>query len=638
MCGICGVYRLGSEAPPSDRSLLHEMCEVVRHRGPDAEEIFCCPDAALGARRLRVIDLNTGDQPLPNEDRTIWAVLNGEIYNHLELRESLEAKGHRFRSNTDTEVLVHLYEEFGADCAAECSGMFAFAIYDSREHLLMLARDRVGKKPLFYAIHQNKLVFGSEMKSLFAYGVPREPSQDAIYSYLHFGFVPGPQTAFVGVRHLEPSSVLIAQNGSIEKSEYWALDTRADRYESLDEAKADYLALLRTCVEDRLAADVPVGLLLSGGIDSCSIASVLEETQADIPTFTIRFRDKAKDEGDVARVMAERVGARHRELFLDVDDAQQVIPKLVWHYEQPFADSSAIPTYHVSRLARKEVTVALTGDGGDECFGGYIRHLFTQRLHGLRWLPSVVPRLGHRLSAAANGLAGERRVFQWLGRSCESLLRDEADAALFWHKVRGPVARKLWGDTRASEPTPPMFPRAWADTKGADYLSRVLYAVDLRFYLLDDLLVKMDRASMANSLETRSPFLDHRMLEFSARIPSEWKVRGRETKWFAKYAIKDRVPDEVFTKRKTGFSVPMRKWMAGPLGDQGWALVLSDRALDRGYFDADALRAWAAECRAGGVDYAEMLYRLLWLELWNRSFIDEFAAQPVGQESLALSA
>jgi len=638
MCGICGIYRMTPEAPPPQRDVLHDMCRIIRHRGPDAQEVLVAGGMGIGARRLSVIDLETGDQPLTNEDGTVWAALNGEIYNHRQLRRELEKRGHRFSSWTDTEVLVHLYEDLGADLAAACHGMFAFAVYDTRTHTLILGRDRVGQKPLFYARHRGRLFFGSEMKSLFAGGFPRIPRAESIYAYLHFGFTPGPETAFEGVHHVEPSTVLIVQGESIEARRYWRLTRSSDIYDSLDEAKSDYLGLLRQCVEDRLVADVPVGLLLSGGIDSCSIASIVKDSKAQIPTFTVRFNDRAKDEGDVARTMSVEMGSEHHELYLDWEQAASVIPQLIWHYEQPFADSSAIPTYHISRLARSEVTVALTGDGGDECFGGYLRHLFIQRLHGLRWLPTLLPRMGNRLSAFSSRVVGEKKALQWLGRSCEALLRSESDAALFWHKVRGPEARRLWRDRRAQEPTPSLFERDWAATAGSDYLSRVLYAADLRFYLLDDLLVKIDRASMATSLEARSPFLDHRMLEFSTRIPSRWKIKGRETKWFGRQAIQARVPREVFQKRKTGFSVPMRRWMAGPMGKTSWDLVLSDRALDRGLFDPDAMRAWRDRCQGGGVDYAEMLYRLMWLERWHRTFVDDFVVERAVRQPVALSA
>ena len=433
MCGICGKFVFSETVPAPSQEEMERMCQIISYRGPDSQGIKIDHRVGLGVRRLRVIDLVSGDQPLSNEDDSIWVVLNGEIYNYRELRSELIQSGHAFKTQSDTEVLVHLYEEYGDNFIERCNGMFAFCIYDVRRRRLYLARDRIGKKPLFYHWNRNFFLFGSELKSLFVNdSIPRGVDQSAILDFLTFGFVPTPHTAFEGVYQLEPAHYMVVESGEIRKCKYWDPLTASDRPRSLADAQLDYVDLLKTCVRDRLISDVPVGLLLSGGIDSCSIAAMMAEENLSVPTFTIRFENQEKDEGQIARAIARHIGAAHEELFVQGQDFINILPRLVWHYEQPFGDSSAIPSFYVAQLARQHVTVALNGDEGDECFGGYWRHLFNLWLYRLRWVPRVAWRLIERVGSHSARSLGERRMLRWLVWTSRAAQRSGFEASLYW--------------------------------------------------------------------------------------------------------------------------------------------------------------------------------------------------------------
>jgi len=428
MCGICGKLVFSDAEPLPDYAAIDRMCKMMVYRGPDSQGVEILGKAGLGARRLSIIDLSTGNQPQANEDKSIWVTFNGEIYNFRELRQDLIGRGHQLNTHSDTEVLVHLYEEYGDGFVERCNGMFAFSIYDIQRNRMLLARDRVGKKPLFYYMNDRYFVFGSELKTLFVNGdAPRRVNRAVIQDYMMFGFVHTPETAFEDVYQLEAAHYMVVEEGHIEKHCYWRPDYVHTTSRTLEDAKAEYIELLKTCVQDRLISDVPIGLLLSGGIDSCSIAAMMGEMGVDIPTFTIRFGEKDEDEGEIASLMAQKVGARHTELFVQIEDAINLIPQLVWHYEQPFSDSSAIPSYYVSKLAREHVTVALNGDGGDECFGGYWGHLaatWLKRLHSFS--PPIWQTIGKGLANNKQRFFGSKlwRPFhvlylgtQWAGES-----------------------------------------------------------------------------------------------------------------------------------------------------------------------------------------------------------------------------
>ena len=625
MCGICGKFALSPDHFPTNAE-LDAMCRVITHRGPDSQHIYVDRAVGLGARRLSIIDLVTGDQPLSNEDGTIWAALNGEVYNFQVLRADLLHKGHVFSTETDTEVLVHLYEEYGDDFVTRCEGMFAFSIYDAPRQRMLLARDRIGKKPLFYYLNHQFFVFGSELKCLFVNdAVPREAFQPALLHYLMFGFVAAPQTAFRGVFQLEPAHYMVIEGGRARQERYWnpaALFVQPVR-RSFAEAREEYLDLLRTSITDRLISDVPVGLLLSGGIDSTSIAAIMAEQNIAIPTFTIRFRDGDKDEGETARRVAERIASEHEELYVEAGDFWELLPRLVWHYEQPFGDLSAIPSYYVAQMARQRVTVVLNGDGGDENFGGYWRHLMNALTPRTRWLPAPA----WKLAEAANNLlprsSHTQRLQRWAGWFAHANQRSPYDAGLYWLAVLWDQVQPLLARPAQALVASGAARRAWDEVEGAPYLNRVLYSLDLMFHLPDMLLVKMDRATMANSLEARSPFLDHRMFEFAASLPPEWKVHNLTTKWFPKRAMASYLPLDILHKKKTGFGIPLREWLSGPTAAHAWNIVLSESASRRGLFDMERLRALWQQSEVGHVDAAYTLYRLLFLELWYRAWIDE---------------
>ena len=634
MCGICGVLTQSSSSAEAWRADLARMCEIIAHRGPDSQGVMADGYGGLGARRLSIIDLVTGDQPIANEDGTIWVAQNGEIYNYRDLRHEVIRLGHTLKTNSDTEILVHLYEEYGDRFIERCNGMFAIAIYDIARRRLYVARDRVGKKPLFYYATADSFWFASELKALFVNpSIPRRVYRPALFDFLTFGFVSTPDTAFEGVQQVKPAHYLVVEQGRVSEHEYWRPALRAESASPLAVAQQEYLDLLRGCVQDRLVADVPVGLLLSGGIDSCSIAVILGELRAKIPTFTIRFSERDLDEGEIARRVAEQVGAEHTELVVKMDDVVPLLPKLVWHYEQPFADSSAIPTYYVSQMARQRVTVVLNGDGGDESFAGYRAHGMLHRLNTFQMVPKPIWQLVEGASGLARHVIGDRPRLNWLQRGSRMAQRGGWESAWRWLAAVGEQLRPLLaGDWLAAlGDTPPGLVRLeayWQQAAALEYINRVAYACNSRFHLVDDLLVKMDRATMANSLEARAPFLDYRMIEFGLSIPAKWKIRAGQTKWFARYAMRDYLPDEVLWKRKTGFGIPIRQWMKGHLGEVAWRIILSDRSLARGYLNGEALLSLREDYQQNKVDCSTALYYLLILELWHRSYIDTFAGQP----------
>ncbi|MBV6396433.1 MAG: Asparagine synthetase [glutamine-hydrolyzing] 1 [Anaerolineales bacterium] len=630
MCGICGEFTFAGAAQPPRYETLERMCRTIIHRGPDSQGIKIVDGrAGLGMRRLAIIDLSTGDQPMTNEDGTLWIIFNGEIYNYRGLRQEMLRAGHVFRTQSDTEVMLHMYEEYGETFIERCNGMFALCIYDSARQRLYLARDRMGKKPLFYHHAADRFIFGSEIKALLAHGtIPRRVNRDGLADFLTFGFVANPATAFEGIHQLEPAHYLVVESdGRTRKREYWSLEGKRVIRRSLRDAQSEYIELLSASVQDRLISDVPVGLLLSGGIDSGSILAMMSRDNAAVPTFTIRFGDPEKDEGPVARAMANHAGSRHEELFVNTDEAWRILPLLTWHYEQPFGDSSAIPSYYVAQMARKHVTVVLAGDGGDELFGGYYYNLLNVWLRRSRFIPAFLWRLGSKLGEYATQITGRQGPREWLKRmQTASLNAGEFDSAISWLSYTHQQTSRLRNKKNNEGNYDPLAaPRSyWETGNGMSYLNRVLYSCYLRFKLVDDFLVKIDRAMMSNSLEGRSPFLDYRLVEFAASLPDHWKVRGLQTKWFAKKAMTKYLPSEVLRKRKSGFGVPRRKWMAGEFGPRAWEVLLSERALARGYFQPDALLR-VRDGSMGSGDNFSLVYHLVMLELWHRLFIDDFS-------------
>jgi asparagine synthase (glutamine-hydrolysing) len=627
MCGIVGMVNLDGRA--ADAALLGRMNEAIHHRGPDEDGFYLKEHVGLAMRRLAIIDLKGGQQPIANEERDAWIVFNGEIYNFRELKKRLEDLGHRFRTDCDTEAIVHAYEEWGAECPKHLRGMFAFAIWDERRRELFVARDRVGKKPLLYAKTPRAFVFGSEFSALLAHPeVGREIEPLAIHDYLSFMCVPAPLTAFRDIRKLEPGHTLtLTADGEIKTERYWEPDFSKKLKVSEEEAGERALALLRDAVRVRLMSEVPLGAFLSGGVDSSAVVALMaEESSGPVKTFSIGFDEQDYSELHHARRVAEYVGADHHE-FIVRPDAMEVLPKLVEHYGEPYADSSAIPTYYVARETRKHVTVALNGDGGDECFAGYERYAAMRLSERYRRLPGALRERVIRqavellpISESRPGFARKVRRFlraaslppverylRWV-----SVIQPEGKDDLYADGFRDMVAGRDVGDQLR-----PWFARA----NGAGVVDASLLA-DTMTYLPNDLLVKVDIASMAVSLEARSPFLDHHVIEFAASLPENLKLRGLTTKYILKKTLKKLLPPENLSRSKMGFGVPVGHWFRGRM--QGFLRenLLSERAARRGMFRPEAVKQMVELHTRGERDHTHQLWTLLMLELWFQRFVD----------------
>src|SRR4051812_39565504 len=627
MCGITGYVR--SDGAPVDRDLLAKMNAAIYHRGPDEDGFYLSDGVGLAMRRLAIIDLKSGQQPIHNADQTRWIVFNGEIYNYRELRKELEGRGHRFYTDSDTEAIVHAYDEYGADCPKYLRGMFAFAIWDERDKSLFLARDRVGKKPLLYAQAGGDFIFGSEFMALLEHPqLSRDVNYEAIHHYLSFICVPAPLTAFCSISKLEPGHWLLWKNGEIKLERYWQIDFTKKIAISEAEAGERVVELLREAVRIRLMSEVPLGAFLSGGIDSSAVVALMaQESSEKVKTFSVGFEEQDFSELHHARRVAEHVGTDHHE-FVVKPDAMEILPTLVEHYGEPFADSSAIPSYYVSRETRKHVTVALNGDGGDECFAGYERYAAMNvaqryvkllpaaiRDHVIKKVANALPRAQSRKNPLrkaqrfldAASLSPVQRYLRWV-----SAFDEQAKLNIYSENFRHETARFSTAG----------FLEPWfAQANGAGIVDASLLT-DTMTYLPNDLLVKMDIASMAVSLEARSPFLDHHLMEFAASLPEHLKLRGMTTKYLLKRVLKRFVPEENLTRAKMGFGIPVGHWFRGSMQNFLRETLLSDRALSRGLFDRDKVRQMVEQHVQHKIDHDHRLWSLLMLELWFNRFID----------------
>jgi asparagine synthase (glutamine-hydrolysing) len=623
MCGIAGRFNF-DPLRAIDPGVLADMTDSLRHRGPDAAGFYRDGGIGLGHRRLSIIDLHTGDQPVANEDGTIQVVFNGEIYNFAEVRAELAAAGHRFRTGSDTEVIVHGYEQWGDRCVERFRGMFAFALWDGVRRRLLLARDRLGVKPLYYAeLPGAGIVFGSEIKAVLEDpDVPRDWRPDALDSYLTLLYVPAPHTIYRAVRKLPPAHVLVAENGGVRLERYWQLDfpgggdpAREDEYlEELD-------ALLAEAVRLRLVSDVPLGAFLSGGIDSSTVVAYMRETSATRPvTISVGFDHGAYDESAHAETVARHLDCEFHALTAN-QQVEELLPKLAWHFDEPFADSSAVPTYYVSKAARELVTVALSGDGGDELWAGYQNH----RVH--HWEQRARQALG-----AGSRLAGWcARALPLSMKGVRSLRRlaldpDQAYALKHAYGMFEPDAksRLYTGDFRnaaGSADALEHFRALYAECRSSDPLDRSMY-VDSQTYMIDDVLTKVDRMSMAVSLEAREPLLDHKLLEFAARVPSPLKYRHGRGKYLLRRVLERRVPASILERRKQGFAAPIGEWLRGPLAAMAESLLLDARFRDRGLFNQREVSRMWDEHRSGRGDHRHRLWQLIMLELWFRQSVD----------------
>jgi asparagine synthase (glutamine-hydrolysing) len=625
MCGICGKLNFDRHEPV-DRQLLQRMMDLIRHRGPDGDGEYCSGPLGLGHRRLSIIDLSTGDQPMCNEDGTVWVVYNGEIYNFLELRAVLQSRGHKFKSTTDTEVIIHLYEEQGAEAVKRFRGMFAFALWDARKQLLLLARDRVGVKPLYYMNTGMALVFGSEIKSILADpSVERLINPRAIDRFLTYYYLPGNETLFEGIFKLEPGHYLTVIDGKIKQQQYWDLHFPTSRRKiSFEDAVDELRSLLRCTVKDHMISDVPVGVLLSGGVDSTGVLRyALEQTDNRMHTFTIGFEGQEfADERPYARIAAQKYGTNHQEITMTSRDFQDFLPKYVWHMEEPVCEPPAVALYFVSHLARQSgVKVLLSGEGGDEAFGGYQNYrnlLILEKLKSafgpakglLRLGFEALGKLGWKKIARYSGLVDPMISNYYLSRTAtpdSPFNRLKKD--LYTKEFKEHVLEQT-----ANEPTNRFFEKVYQQP----LLNQMLY-VDTKTWLPDDLLVKADKITMATSVELRVPLLDYRVLEFAASLPSQFKVKNWLTKRVLKAALSDSVPKVILKRKKTGFPLPYESWLKTELKEFVFDHLMGNNRTLKDYFTDNAVSNILAK-QQHEEGYSQEIFCLLILELCHNMY------------------
>ena len=628
MCGITGIfYPRSSDTVEVDQ--LHRMMSVLVHRGPDDGDVYSEGPIGLGHRRLSIIDVAGGKQPIFNEDRTMAIVFNGELYNFQPLRETLLKREHQFRTNSDTEVILHAYEEYGPQCVRRLRGMFAFAVWDAPKKRLFLARDRIGIKPLYYYWNGQKFLFASEIKAILQDPtVRRDLNPQALDEYLTYLYIPAPRTIFQQIYKLRPGHTLIVSEEGVKEEEYWDITFQPERGRAEREVAEGVLEKLRESVSVHLMSEVPLGAFLSGGIDSSAVVAIMSGLlDQPVNTASIGFREAGFDESPYARAVARRFKANAYEKTVEAD-AARILETLTWHFDEPFADSSMVPTYYVSQVARERVTVCLSGDGGDENFAGYRRYRFDMFENAVRRVlpPSVrgpvfgmlgrlypkadwLPRIFRGKTLLTNlSLSPERAYFQtvsWFTPAMKHLLyRDSLRASL--------------GEYDAFAVMQQYFDR----TRGWDSLSRIQY-VDIKTYLVDDILTKVDRASMAHSLEVRVPLLDHEFMEYVARIPAGYKLRAGEGKYIFKKALAELLPSGIMTRPKMGFSIPLADWFRTDLKTVFEERVLAERSFLANLFDLDPIQRWWEQHQRGTRDYAPQLWALLVLESWGGQFLGE---------------
>jgi asparagine synthase (glutamine-hydrolysing) len=630
MCGIAGRYNYNSGAPV-DAAIIARMTALLEHRGPDSCGQFVDGSVGFGHRRLAVIDLSeAAAQPMRSAEGALVATYNGEVYNFQELRTELEDLGHQFSSRSDTEVILAAYRQWSVKCVERLRGMFALAIWDGSARELFLARDRAGKKPLYYRLDHNGIAFASEAKAFLA-EPDFQPRVDpaAIWHYLSYQYVPTPQSAFVGVSKLPPAHYLLVRNGRVSVSRYWRLSYRAKLQITPEDAERQLLDLLEESVRLRMISDVPVGVFLSGGVDSATIAALAARAgQGRIKTFSIGFREAAFNEVQYARLVASRYDTDHHE-FLVEPDAVAILPTLIWHYGEPFADSSAIPTFYLARLARTHVTVALCGDGGDENFAGYDRY---RALLLSAKLPSVLRALGPVVNRVL-GVGGAAPSRSWRSRAQRFVASSAANPASRYAQWMMHFATSAKNElctpefvAAAGEQDSAALLLDQFDRSDAESLLDRLLDVDVNHYLPDDLLVKVDVATMSVGLEARAPFLDHHVMEFAASLPVNLKLRGATGKYVLKRAVRHLVPEPILQRRKMGFGVPLEHWFRHELREMTEDVLLGPTVAERGYVRPKVVRRLVEEHVSGARSWHYQLWNLLILELWFRAFVD---ARPV---------
>jgi len=633
MCGICGKVYF-DHSRPVEREVISSMNDVLRHRGPDDEGIYINGNVGLGMRRLSIIDIEGGKQPIKNEDGTVRVVYNGEIYNFPELKDTLMKRGHKFYTRSDTEVIVHLYEDLGEDFVKELNGMFGIALWDDSKKKLILARDSIGIKPLFYAVLSDRLIFGSEIKSILKDRVPRNVDLEALHDYLSLNYVPAPYTMFKGIRKLEPGNMLIFQNGRVSNKKYWDVQYfTSDSQPSSSGLNNEetyterLLEILKDSVKRHLISDVPLGVFLSGGMDSSTIVALMSQMNTrKIKTFTIGFEEKSYNEVDDARLISRRFDTEHHELIVR-PNIVDLLPKLIRSFDEPYADSSAIPTYYVSKLAREHVKVCLGGDGGDEIFAGYVTYPAYKVANLYKKLPGIltekfIPYLVNSIPVSDGKVSFDYKAKRFV----EGALLPPAQGHFWWKVIfTEEMKQRLYSEELKStlngfRDSFQIFNRHFDECTDSDTLQKLLY-VDLKVYLPDDILVKVDRMSMAHSLEARVPFLDREVVEFMAGVPSRLKMKRLSTKYVLKKALNKLLPQEILKKKKGGFNVPIPRWIKNDLKDRVIDALSPSKIRSTGFFNETNVSQILNMHIDGKKDYSRNIWGLFMFMLWHDEYI-----------------
>ena len=628
MCGIAGIFEFGEKAHV-DSGVLRRMCDVIAHRGPDDDGFFTQGRIGLGMRRLSIVDLSTGHQPISDEDGSITVVFNGEIYNHRSLRENLITRGHRYRTQSDTETIVHLYEEYGNDCVQHLRGMFAFAIWDAKQKSLFIARDRLGIKPLYYRLTPNNFIFGSEIKALRAYpGVRPEFNRSALPEFLAFGYLSAEETFYNDVVKLLPGHWLeLNEQHELRVQQYWDLPLTSDEAQHDESYYVDsYRELLEGAVSSHLMSDVPLGVFLSGGLDSSAVAALMTKIRREpIETFSVGYPEDAYSELPYARTVAQHLNSNHHEVFVSRQDFFGALPRLIWHEDEPIVWPSSVSLFFVADLARERVKVVLTGEGSDETLAGYSRYAFTLKNMAFdRVYRGLVPRTLRRVvrdsiasSAWINATARRKLSHTFLGLDGESWVSSYFDNffSAFNQKDQKELLTEEFSHEIEAGSAYSNVLRYWKQSSG-ELLQRLLYT-DIKTYLVE-LLMKQDNMSMAASIESRVPFLDHVLVEWAMRVPASIQIRGTAGKCILKKAMEDLLPQSIIYRPKLGFPTPWSGWLAGAQLDGIERLLLESRSMSRGFFRQPAVEKLFREHRAGYRDHYDRIWRLLNLELWHR--------------------
>ena len=599
------------------------MTQAILHRGPDSDGFYTDSGIGLGMRRLAIVDVAGGDQPISNEDETLWIIFNGESHNYPDLYADLVKRGHEFRTHSDTECILHLYEEYGDDCVQHLRGQAAFALWDKNKRRLLLARDRMGKKPIYYTVQNNTLYFASELSAIFAV-LPCKPeiNLEAIDLYLSLQYIPDPLTAYQGIYKLPPAHTLVWQNNQIKLNRYWDYSYQTKHTASEEELIEQLRTLLKESVKMRLISEVPLGAHLSGGIDSSIIVALMAQlSDAPVKTFSVGFKEESFSELAYARAVAQKYSTDHYEFILKYGDIPSTLETITSHFGEPFADLSAIPLYHISKMTREHVTVVINGDGGDEDFAGYQRYwldpLANQYLRAPQFLTrSLIPSIAHFLPDVSDRPVGQSFI-NGLKRLHQLPEIDSRASILRWGSYFSPRQRtQLWKPEFKFDPNNAQKLLAEKfDSAEGSFLDKTLYT-DLHTYLPGDLLVKADRMAMAASIEPRSPFLDHKVVEWSAQVPDQLKVRGRSGKYLLKKAFANELPESIEGRGKQGFGIPLGAWFRGPLYEWANELLIANGNSPGQWFNKDTLSTLLKEHRSGRADHGKRLYALTMLALW----------------------